>query len=747
MKISKLLVLGTLVVALGVATIARAVVDDCTANPDPPGCNANQVSLGIAIYDAVTNLPIPAGTVLAGQELKFRVILARPDLSILDLVACNYIGGQITVTLPNGTPSETAGFGGSTPDVPCVYDLGAGLFGPFAPDTYFVSQLDAVVGFITVYADYGETTDYPDQTNGTFRSDPLEATATATTSSSKNVAPLNPAISIDKQGSRTAFCENGSVDVTYTYDVENTGTEDLTSVVVDDDFCDSVTGPTGDDGDGYLNPGETWTYTCTTAISDTTLNTVDVDAVGRYTGTPVTASDFWEVLAVAPPTVSVSPPSAEICQGGSQQFCAIPPGDPADYDSDFTYLWTPGGQTTRCITPSATGKYCVTVTEIASGCSAQACGTLQVNPNPSCELAAVAPPVCPSIGGNFIAANVTGGTPGEAPAPAYTYAWGIKLGTGAGWAIVGATNDDQVEYSVADVADECATFTLTVTDSKGCDSSCELEVCCTGNTFCSFTQGYWGNAGGTACNGKTTTELINQALGSGPVVVGQLTGNSLTLDTAQCILDLLPAGGTPAVLPEGDWTCTDLNGLTKPDKGRGNSGKPSKPSTLNNVLIGQVVALTLNLRVSENCLGVDSNDLGAFVLEPEFCTVPYGDEEACAEISLIPESLADGVMDVAGLLLAANQMLAGTYEGEASIGDIYNAVTAINEAFDECRTVVPCIRPEICGNGCDDDGDGLTDCCDPDCGCEICGNLIDDDADGNIDELDDCVICDLDGLD
>lgn len=47
--------------------------------------------------------------------------------------------------------------------------------------------------------------------------------------------------------------------------------------------------------------------------------------------------------------------------------------------------------------------------------------------------------------------------------------------------------------------------------------------------------------------------------------------------------------------------------------------------------------------------------------------------------------------------------------------------------------------PEICGNGIDDDLDGLTDSLDPDC-VEICDNGIDDDQDGLIDAEDpDCV--------
>jgi len=126
-----------------------------------------------------------------------------------------------------------------------------------------------------------------------------------------------------------------------------------------------------------------------------------------------------------------------------------------------------------------------------------------------------------------------------------------------------------------------------------------------------------------------------------------------------------------------------------------------------------------------------------------FCTVPYDDLEACAEISLIPPSLADGVNTVADLLALANAALGG--DDTFDIGDIYSAVTSYNEGFDECRTIVPCIRPEICDNGCDDDLDGDIDCCDsecsdyPDCQ-EICNDGIDNDCDEAIDCADeDCI--------
>jgi hypothetical protein len=245
------------------------------------------------------------------------------------------------------------------------------------------------------------------------------------------------------------------------------------------------------------------------------------------------------------------------------------------------------------------------------------------------------------------------------------------------------------DWDIADDRDGCLPNEGTVVET-GC---CAL----TGDTFCSFTQGFWGNAGGTKCDGQTTSELIAAALAAngGSITVG-IPPRSITFDSVACILASLPAGGTPSALPAvgGPWTCADLSSFYK----------NKKKTEINNVLVGQAVALQLNLLTSDNCLGEDSYDLGAWMLPDEFCVVPYDDPDACPKQYTIPASLVGKT--VQELLDAVNAALAGS----GDISDAYAGATAINEGFDECATVVDCgLEIEICENGCDDDYDGVVD--------------------------------------
>lgn len=81
-------------------------------------------------------------------------------------------------------------------------------------------------------------------------------------SASGQVTALKPGLEVGKTTSTPQVAKNGTAKFTMT--AKNTGQGDLSSVTIEDPMCTSGTlvGPTGDNGDGKINPGETWSWTC-----------------------------------------------------------------------------------------------------------------------------------------------------------------------------------------------------------------------------------------------------------------------------------------------------------------------------------------------------------------------------------------------------------------------------------------------------------------------------------------------------
>jgi hypothetical protein len=146
-------------------------------------------------------------------------------------------------------------------------------------------------------------------------------TSKVTKSDHHTVAPFTTGISVTKVAEQTSLTAPGG-EVTYRYDVVNTGTVPLADVRdrIADDTCADVQYVSGDeDGNDLLTsegdqfetgPAEVWRFTCTTNVSRDTTNTVTV------TGTPVrptpsgpeplspdvTGKDTATVRVVPPPT-------------------------------------------------------------------------------------------------------------------------------------------------------------------------------------------------------------------------------------------------------------------------------------------------------------------------------------------------------------------------------------------------------------------------------------------------------------
>jgi uncharacterized repeat protein (TIGR01451 family) len=88
--------------------------------------------------------------------------------------------------------------------------------------------------------------------------------------------------------------------VAYTYTVTNPGSEPLSNVAVSDDKCVPVTFVAGDsNGNGLLEPDETWIYTCSATLMEDTTNTATVEG-NDPSGTMVQAQATASVEVITP---------------------------------------------------------------------------------------------------------------------------------------------------------------------------------------------------------------------------------------------------------------------------------------------------------------------------------------------------------------------------------------------------------------------------------------------------------------
>jgi hypothetical protein len=263
---------------------------------------------------------------------------------------------------------------------------------------------------------------------------------------------------------------------------------------------------------------------------------------------------------------------------------------------------------------------------------------------------------------------------------------GVSIGSG----ISNGSNLDSILITMPGI------YQFIVSDSS--DNSCFAEVIVTedpspcDSNFCSLTQGFYGSGQGTACaTGEQGEDLIYRLLGSpfGDLVIGK-TGQSLTIEQmhSHCITTRMPAGGTAQTLPMGDqafdMSCTTTIPINK--NGR-----------FDNVLLGQTIALGLNMRLDIELVSLSLQGTSMITMEGD-----AGDDGICGTADDVPvpgssitKSIPQTVLDaldaiyvnrsVENLFDLANRALGGQSTGSASLSEVNDAVSAINEGFDGCR--------------------------------------------------------------
>jgi hypothetical protein len=407
-------------------------------------------------------------------------------------------------------------------------------------------------------------------------------------------------------------------------------------------------------------------------------------SVGAHSiGVTVTGSNFCDP-ATASATLTVHQSTSvgalspqQVCAGTAATFTASATGE-----GTLSYQWkldgnNVGTNSSSYTTPSnlSAGNHSVSVSVTGAASCAAATSSTTLTVHAATTVSALSPKEACSAQSPTFSVTATG--------EGLSYQWKLD-GNNAG------TNSNSFTIPTG-LSNGEHTVSVTVTGSSYCNpasSSTTLTIKDCPPT-CTLTQGAWGSYGGAGNVGS-----INAVIGGG-LTVGSgartFTVNATTYDI-DCTVMRLPAGGSPAVLPSGANGFVSSNCLTTTSRSvkQGKTtittdglltGIASKDK-FNNVLLGQTLTLSLNVRGDAN-LGVT-----ALCKYMRVELQNGGDARTLDQFGGIPSNVWNDLgpnPTVQSLLNLANSYLGGS-TGTASYSEVNQAVDAINRLFDACPT-------------------------------------------------------------
>ncbi len=200
----------------------------------------------------------------------------------------------------------------------------------------------------------------------------------------------------------------------------------------------------------------------------------------------------------------------------------------------YTYLWLPGGQTSALINNLSGGTYTLTTTDL-SGCTATAFATIAELSLLSINFISQSNVSCFAGNNGVVTANPTGG------APNYTYLWAP-----------GGSTASTISNLFA------GTYTVTVTDSKGCIATDSVTISQPANALAVSTSSL-----PTTCYGATNGSVSSAAInGTGPYTYFWMPGSLAGQNKANL------TAGTYTVTASDSKGCTDTNSISidQPDQ-------------------------------------------------------------------------------------------------------------------------------------------------------------------------------------
>ena len=342
--------------------------------------------------------------------------------------------------------------------------------------------------------------------------------------------------------------------------------------------------------------------------------------------------------------------------------------------SPYTYLWS-NNATTQDLSGVAAGVYNVTVTD-ANGCTTTANAIVGQPSEPvAASVTETKGTECAGTKTGSITLSVSGGT-----AP-YQY----KLNGGS------LTN---LPPNGIIALLQAGNYTVYVQDANGCNVTIQGNVTVAEGPVCypyyTYSQGYYGQSNGVACirgvGGQQTAAFVGRALGVQGMTLGNMSTKYFVVPNTPTaiaqLIKIMPGGGSPNVL---------VGGSTLPSAVASAQLKNGK---INNVLLGQTVAMWLNINIPGNELG--SFDLKGLKCKTTIVTKGQSSESSCdkphagtIEVpTAFPQSVVNamigrGKTTVRDLVDFASEKLGSSDKnyGGVSLSDMNSALDAIVNAF------------------------------------------------------------------
>ena len=262
------------------------------------------------------------------------------------------------------------------------------------------------------------------------------ATGTGTITYSWSNGPTTSANTVTSGGTYTVTVTDG-VGCSDTESITVTENSVTASITGNDEFCEDGSTDLTANPLGLSYQWSTGATTGTITVSNGTFYTVTVTDLNGCTDTASIG-----VIENQNPDITCNPTNGDCTNPSSITTTTIGVGG-------YSYLWS-NGATTSSITGIADGAYSVTVTD-ANGCQGDCSASVVLSDDtPICVLDNTNIDCTTPLGS--ITSSVTGGSPG------YTYSWSNGANTA----------------NISNLT--TGNYTLIVTDSNGCTSSCSVEI-------------------------------------------------------------------------------------------------------------------------------------------------------------------------------------------------------------------------------------------------------------------------------